>query len=175
LPHTEYAIPVYYLIATSEASANLARYDGIKYGLSESANNLLEGYLKTKAKGFGAEVKRRIMLGTYSLSAGYYDAFYLKAAKVRTLIKKDFEMAFKKVDAIFAPVSPTPAFKLGEKTTDPLSMYLADVYTVSVNLAGLPAISVPVGSTENLPVGLQIIGKNFEENKILNIAKLYEH
>jgi len=175
LPHTKYAISVYYLIATSEASANLARYDGVKYGLSESADNLLDNYLKTRAKGFGTEVKRRIMLGTYSLSAGYYDAFYLKAAKVRTLIKKDFEKAFEKVDVIFTPVSPTSAFKLGEKSADPLSMYLADIYTASVNLAGLPAVSVPIGSAGDLPVGLQIIGKSFEENRILSIAELYEH
>lgn len=172
LPHTKYAIPTYYLIATSEASANLARYDGVKYGLSEAGNNLIEQYFQTREKGFGTEVKRRLMLGTYSLSAGYYNAFYLKAAKIRTLIKQDFENAFKKVDAIFAPVSPTPAFKIGEKITNPLSMYLTDIYTVSASLAGLPAVSVPAGKANKLPVGLQIIGNNLEENKILNIANL---
>jgi len=177
LPHTKYALAVYYIIATSEASANLARYDGIKYGLSESkkAGNLLGVYLKSRERGFGDEVKRRIMLGTYALSAGYYDAYYLKAQKVRTLIKEDFEKAFKKVDAVFTPVTPTPAFKIGEKITDPLSMYLSDIFTVSVNLAGLPAISIPVGLTSGgLPVGLQIIGNAFEEDKILGISKVFE-
>jgi len=174
LPHAEYALPAYYLIATSEASANLARYDGIRYGLSEQKKNLLEVYLESRAKGFGAEVKRRIMLGTYALSAGYYDAYYLKAQKARTLLKKDFDDAFLKVDAIFTPVSPTPAFKIGEKITDPLSMYLTDIFTVSVNLVGLPAVSVPVGFGGKLPIGLQIIGRPFEENKILGMAKIYE-
>jgi len=180
LPHTEYVIPTYYLIAVSEASANLARYDGIKYGYSKvksqisKAKSLLEVYLKTRAEGFGDEVKRRIMLGTYALSAGYYDAYYLKAEKVRTLIKQDFERAFKKVDLVFTPVSPTPAFKFGQRTKDPLSMYLADIFTSSVNLAGLPAVSVPIANKNNLPVGLQIIGKPLEENKILEIAKIYE-
>lgn len=171
LPHTKYAIPVYYLIATSEASANLARYDGVKYGFSEPAGDLFETYLKSREKGFGMEVKRRIMLGTYALAAGYYDAFYLKAQKVRTLIKHDFEKAFEKTDVIFSPVAPTPAFKIGEKADNPLAMYLSDIYTASVNLAGLPAVSVPVGDFNGLPVGLQIIGKVFEENKILQIAK----
>ncbi|MBM3250816.1 MAG: Asp-tRNA(Asn)/Glu-tRNA(Gln) amidotransferase subunit GatA, partial [Candidatus Nealsonbacteria bacterium] len=180
LPRTKYAIPVYYLICTSEASANLARYDGIKYGLStenrkqKTENNLLDVYLRARAKGFGREVKRRIILGTYALSAGYYDAFYLKAQKVRTLIIKDFARAFEKVDVIFTPTTPSPAFKIGEKITDPLSMYLSDVFTVSVNLAGLPAVSVPCGFVGNLPVGLQIIGRHFEENSILEIAKIYE-
>jgi len=175
LPHTEYALPAYYLIATSEVSANLARYDGIKYGLSKQEKNLLGVYLESRGKGLGVEVKRRIMLGTYALSAGYYDTYYLKAQKVRTLLKKDFDEAFLKVDAIFTPVSPTAAFKIGEKITDPLSMYLSDIFTVSVNLVGLPAVSVPVGlSAGGLPVGLQIIGKPFEENKILGIAKIYE-
>ena len=188
LPHTEYALPVYYLIATSEASANLARYDGMKYGLSKSEGDnskekLIDIYLKSRGEGFGSEVKRRIMLGTYALFAGYYDAYYLKAEKVRTLIKNDFEEAFKKVDVIFTPVSPTAAFKIGEKTEDPLSMYLSDIFTVSVNLVGLPAVSVPAGFTDGstrhilsdaggMPVGLQIIGKPFEENKILEIGKL---
>ncbi|MBU2635420.1 Asp-tRNA(Asn)/Glu-tRNA(Gln) amidotransferase subunit GatA [Patescibacteria group bacterium] len=174
LPHTEHALPVYYIIMPSEASANLARYDGVKYGLSKSSKDLLGVYLKSRADGFGDEVKRRIMLGTYALSAGYYDAYYLKAQKVRTLIRHDFDKAFKKVDAIFTPTSPFPAFKLGEKIKDPLSMYLSDIFTVSVNLVGLPAVSVPVGSVGKLPVGLQIIGKPFEENKILEISKIYE-
>ncbi len=174
LPHTEYALPVYYIIMPSEASANLARYDGIKYGLSKSGKDLLGVYLKSRAQGFGDEVKRRIMLGTYALSAGYYDAYYLKAQKVRTLIKRDFDQAFKKVDAIFTPTSPFTAFKLGEKIKDPLSMYLSDIFTASVNLVGLPAVSVPIGFKGKLPVGLQIIGKPFEENKILEISKMYE-
>jgi len=174
LPHTEYALPIYYIIMPSEASANLARYDGIKYGLSKSNKDLLGVYLKSRADGFGDEVKRRIMLGTYALSAGYYDAYYLKAQKVRTLIRHDFDKAFKKVDAIFTPTSPFPAFKLGEKIKDPVSMYLSDIFTASVNLVGLPAVSVPVDSVGKLPVGLQIIGKPFEENKILEISKIYE-
>jgi len=175
LPHTKYVIPTYYLVAMSEASANLARYDGIKYGLSRSGGkDLLSVYLKSRAEGFGNEVKRRIMLGTYVLSAGYYDAYYLKAQKVRTLIKQDFDRAFKKVDVIFSPVSPFPAFKLGEKTVDPLLMYLTDIFTASINLAGLPAVSIPVGWVGKLPVGLQIIGKPFEENRILEIGKTYE-
>jgi len=174
LPHTKYALATYYIIMPCEASSNLSRYDGIKYGLSKEGENLLDVYLKTKEAGFSDEVKRRIMFGTYALSAGYYDAYYLKAQKVRTLIKEDFDKAFEKVDAIFTPTSPFPAFKIGEKVEDPLSMYLSDVFTVSVNLVGLPAVSVPVGLTGSLPVGLQIIGKPFEENKILNIAKIYE-
>jgi len=175
LPHTKYALPTYYLIATSEASANLARYDGIRYGYSfKEAEDLLDVYLKSREKGFGSEVKRRIILGTYALSAGYYDAFYLKAQKVRTLLKRDFEKAFEKVDVIFTPVSPTPAFKIGEKINNPLSMYLSDIYTVSINLVGVPAVSVPVGFANHLPVGLQIIGKYFEENKILSIGSFFE-
>ena len=174
LPHTEYALPIYYIIMPSEASANLARYDGIRYGLSKSNGDLLSVYLKSRAEGFGDEVKRRIMLGTYALSAGYYDAYYLKAQKVRTLIRHDFDKAFNKVDAIFTPTSPFTAFKLGEKIKDPLSMYLSDIFTASVNLVGLPAVSVPIGFKGKLPVGLQIIGKSFEENKILEISKIYE-
>jgi aspartyl-tRNA(Asn)/glutamyl-tRNA(Gln) amidotransferase subunit A len=175
LPNTKYALPAYYLIATSEASANLARYDGIKYGLSKSGGEkLLDVYLESREEGFGSEVKRRIMLGTYALSAGYYDAYYLKAQKVRTLIKEDFEKAFQKVDVIFSPVSPTPAFKIGEKVDDPLLMYLSDVFTISVNLAGLPAVSIPAGFSNELPVGLQIIGKPFQENKILEVGKIIE-
>ncbi|MBU3896022.1 Asp-tRNA(Asn)/Glu-tRNA(Gln) amidotransferase subunit GatA [Patescibacteria group bacterium] len=170
LPHTEYALACYYIIAPSEASANLARYDGIKYGLSEKAEDLLSGYLKTRAS-FGPEVKRRIMLGTYSLSSGYYDAYYLKAQTVRNLICQDFEKAFKKVDLILTPVSPTVAFKIGEKK-DPLSMYLSDIFTVAVNLAGLPAISIPC--KHSLPVGLQIIGKRFSDFKVLSSASFIE-
>jgi len=175
LPHTKYVIPVYYLISTSEASANLARYDGIKYGLSEAGEvkSLLDVYLQSKEKGFGDEVKRRIMLGTYALSAGYYDAYYLRAQKIRTLIIEDFNTAFKKVDVILTPTAPTPAFKIGEKSSDSLSMYLCDIFTASVNLVGLPAISVPAGFAGKLPVGLQIIGKPFEENKILEISQIY--
>ncbi len=175
LPHTEYALATYYIIMPAEVSANLARYDGIKYGLSENGANLLEVYLKSREAGFGAEVRRRIILGTYTLSSGYYDAYYLRAQKVRALIKNDFEKAFEKVDAIFTPVSPTPAFKIGEKIDDPLTMYLADIFTVSVNLAGLPAISLPCGMINELPVGLQIIAKPFEENKIFDIASLLEN
>jgi len=175
LPHSEYALPAYYIIQPAEASANLARYDGIKYGLSEKGQDLLKGYLKTRQQGFGDEVQRRIMIGTYVLSAGYYDAYYLKAQKVRTLIKQDFDNVFKKVDVLMGPVSPTPAFKLGEKAADPLSMYLADIYTVSANLAGVPAISIPCGKTNNLPIGLQIIGNQFDDEKILQVAKLYEN
>lgn len=175
LPHTKYVIPTYYLIATSEASANLARYDGIKYGLSKTkGQSLLDVYLQSRAEGFGDEVKRRIMLGTYALSAGYYDAYYLKAQKIRTLIKEDFDKAFQKIDVILTPTSPTPAFKIGEKIDDPLSMYLCDIFTASINLVGLPAISIPAGFVGKLPVGLQIIGKPFEENKILEISQVYE-
>jgi len=175
LPSTDYALPAYYLINPSEASANLARYDGIKYGFSEQkTDNLLEVYLKSREKGFGSEVKRRIMLGTYALSAGYYDAYYLKAQKIRTLVRKDFEKAFQKVDVLMSPVSPFLPFKIGEKIEDPLSMYLVDAYTVSINLVGLPALSLPAGKVGNLPVGLQIIGKPFQENKILDIAEFFE-
>jgi len=183
LPHAEYALSCYYIIAPSEASANLARYDGIKYGYHKAQDggyeeqDLLDVYLKSRGEGFGEEVRRRIMLGTYALSAGYYEAYYLKAQKVRALIKKDFEKVFKQkggVDAIFTPVSPFLPFKIGEKIKDPLSMYLVDIYTVSVNLAGLPALSLPVGRVGNLPVGLQIIGKPFEEDKIFEIGALIE-
>jgi len=174
LPHTKYALASYYIIMPCEVSSNLSRFDGIKYGLSEDGEDLLSVYLNSKEKGFGDEVKRRIMLGTYALSAGYHDAYYIKAQKVRTLIKQDFDRAFEKVDVIFTPTTPTPAFKIGEKVQDLLSMYLSDIYTVSVNLVGLPAVSIPVGSSGNLPVGLQIIGKPFEEGKILEIGKIYE-
>jgi len=175
LPHTEYALPAYYIINPSEASSNLSRYDGIKYGYSaKEAKDLMEIYLKSKGEGFGEEVRRRIMLGTYSLSAGYYEAYYLRAQKVRTLVKEDFEKVFEKVDVLLTPVSPFVAFKIGEKIEDPLSMYLVDVYTVSINLAGLPALSLPGGKAGHLPVGLQIIGKPFEENKILEIGEIFE-
>jgi aspartyl-tRNA(Asn)/glutamyl-tRNA(Gln) amidotransferase subunit A len=174
LPHTEYALPAYYLISPSEASANLARFDGIKYGLSKPAPELLDVYLQSRGQGFGQEVRRRIMLGTYALSAGYYEAYYLKAQKVRTLVKNDFAKAFEKVDVIMGPVSPSLPFKIGEKSDDPLAMYLVDIYTVSINLAGLPAISLPVGQVGNLPVGLQIIAPAFQEDRIFETAKLYE-
>jgi aspartyl-tRNA(Asn)/glutamyl-tRNA(Gln) amidotransferase subunit A len=176
LPHTEFAIPTYYIVATAEASSNLARFDGVRYGYRASdARTLSEMYRRSRDHGFGAEVKRRIMLGTYALSAGYYDAYYLKAQRVRTLLVRDFEEAFKKVDAIVTPTSPTAAFKLGEKVDDPLSMYLADIFTVTADLAGIPGISIPCGETrENLPVGLQILGKHFDEATILRVAHAYE-
>jgi aspartyl-tRNA(Asn)/glutamyl-tRNA(Gln) amidotransferase subunit A len=176
LPRTDAAIATYYLIATAEASSNLARYDGVRYGLrSKQTKDLLEMYMKTRQEGFGSEVKRRIMLGTYALSAGYYDAYYGKAQAVRTLIRRDFEAAFQDVDLIATPVTPTPAFKLGEKVDDPLQMYLSDIYTISVNLAGIPAISVPCGfSKAGLPIGLQILGRPFEEETILRAAHAYE-
>jgi aspartyl-tRNA(Asn)/glutamyl-tRNA(Gln) amidotransferase subunit A len=176
LPHTKYAIPTYYIVATAEASSNLARFDGVRYGYRASdARTLSETYRRSRDHGFGAEVKRRIMLGTYALSAGYYDAYYLKAQKVRTLLVRDFEEAFKKVDAIVTPTSPTAAFKLGEKVDDPLAMYLADIFTVTADLAGIPGISVPCGETkENLPIGLQILGKHFDEATILRVAHAYE-
>jgi len=175
LPHTEYAVAAYYILATSEASSNLARYDGVKYGLRVEGRDLLDMYMNTREAGFGAEVKRRIILGTYALSSGYYDAYYKKAQQVRTLIKRDFEKAFEQVDAIVTPTAPNPAFKIGEKVDDPLQMYLADIFTISVNLAGVPGISVPCGFTsENLPVGLQIIGKHFDEEAVLKIAYAYE-
>jgi aspartyl-tRNA(Asn)/glutamyl-tRNA(Gln) amidotransferase subunit A len=174
LPGSEYALACYYIIGPSEISANLARFDGIKYGLSEPAENLLDVYLKTRGKGLGEEVKRRIMIGTYCLSSGYYDAYYKKAQEARQLIRQDFAKAFKKVDLLFCPVSPFPAFKIGEKANDPISMYLADIYTIPPKLAGLPGISLPVGKVGNLPVGLQIIGNHFEENKIFALASLIE-
>jgi aspartyl-tRNA(Asn)/glutamyl-tRNA(Gln) amidotransferase subunit A len=176
LPHTKYAIPTYYIIATAEASANLARFDGVRYGFrAPEARTLSAMYRGTRDLGFGAEVKRRIMLGTYALSAGYYDAYYLKAQRVRTLLTRDFEEVFKRVHAIVTPTSPTPAFKLGEKVDDPLAMYLADIYTVTADLAGIPGISVPCGQTrENLPIGLQILGKHFDEATILRVAHVYE-
>jgi len=176
LPHTEYAVPVYYIIAPAEASANLARYDGVKYGYrSSNATNLEEMYTMTKAEGFGPEVKRRIMLGTYALSSGYYDAYYLKAQKVRTLLCRDFAAAFDRCDVLLTPASPTTAFRVGEKTADPLQMYLSDIYTISVNLAGLPGISVPCGyGSDGMPVGLQMIGRAFDESTVLKAAYAYE-
>jgi aspartyl-tRNA(Asn)/glutamyl-tRNA(Gln) amidotransferase subunit A len=175
LPSTDFALACYYIIQTSEASANLARFDGIRYGFSKrDKENLLDVYMASRGQGFGIETKRRIMLGTYSLSSGYYDAYYKKAQEVRLLIKQDFINAFAKVDLIIGPVTPFPAFKIGEKASDPLSMYLADIYTVPINLAGVPAMSLPVGKIGKLPVGLQIIANHFEENKIFNIASIIE-
>lgn len=175
LPHTDYAVATYYLLATSEASSNLARYDGVKYGFREAGRDLLEMYMNTRARGFGDEVKRRIMLGTYALSSGYYEAYYKKAQQVRTLIKQDFENAFREVDVIVTPTSPTAAFRLGEKTEDPLQMYLSDIFTISVNLAGVPAVSLPCGFTaDNLPIGMQLIGRHFDEEGILKVAYAYE-
>ena len=175
LPHTSYALAVYYIIAPSEASANLARYDGVKYGFSyQDADSMWEAMEKTRQYGFGAEVKRRIMLGTYALSAGYYDAYYLKAQKVRTLIRQEFDQAFEKFDALVTPTSPTVPFKIGEKVDDPLQMYLSDVCTLPINIAGLPAISIPAGFANGLPIGMQIIGKPFAEETILKIAYAYE-
>jgi len=176
LPHTEYAVPVYYLVATAEASSNLARYDGVKYGYrSQRARDLGEMYGSTRAEGFGAEVKRRVMLGTYALSSGYYDAYYLRAQRVRTLIRQDFESAFQRFDALITPTCPSPAFRLGEKVDDPLQMYLSDIFTIPCNLAGLPGISIPCGFTrEGLPIGLQILGRPFDEERVLQVAYAYQ-
>jgi aspartyl-tRNA(Asn)/glutamyl-tRNA(Gln) amidotransferase subunit A len=173
LPHTSYAVPTYYVIATAEASANLARFDGVRYGYrSQKSQSLAQMYRNSRDEGFGAEVKRRIMLGTYALSSGYYDAYYLKAQKVRTLLARDFEQAFQKVDAIVTPTAPTAAFKIGEKSDDPLAMYLADIYTVTADLVGIPGISVPCGQTKTgLPIGLQILGKHFDEGTVLRVAQ----
>jgi aspartyl-tRNA(Asn)/glutamyl-tRNA(Gln) amidotransferase subunit A len=172
LPNTKYALPAYYIVAPAEASSNLARYDGVKYGFrSDKGNNLVEMYENTRSEGFGEEVKRRILIGTYVLSSGYYDAYYLKAQKVRRMIKNDFDKSFEKVDAILTPSTPSSAFKIGEKKNDPISMYLNDIFTVPVNLAGIPAISIPAGfDNNNYPLGLQLIGKPLDEQKILNIA-----
>jgi aspartyl-tRNA(Asn)/glutamyl-tRNA(Gln) amidotransferase subunit A len=177
LPHTRYAIPTYYVIATAEASSNLARFDGVRYGFrSPQAKTLSQMYRLSRDQGFGAEVKRRILLGTYVLSAGYCDAYYLKAQRVRTLLTRDFEEAFNQVDAIVTPTSPTPAFKLGEKSDDPLSMYLADIYTVTADLAGVPGISVPCGESKTgLPIGVQILGRHFDEATLIRLANAYEH
>lgn len=180
LPHTEYAIATYYIIVPSEVSANMARFDGIKYGYSalrnnrEDCENLLDVYLKSRGEGFGEEVRRRILIGTYVLSAGYYDAYYLKAQKVRTLIKKDFEKAFENVDVILAPTTPNTAFKIGENVSDPLTMYLCDVFTAPLDLAGMPGLAIPCGKVNNLPVGLQIIGKPFSESQIFDVADAFK-
>jgi len=176
LPHTKYGLPVYYLILFAEASANLARFDGTRFGLSvsEGAENVIDLYLQTRREGFGAEVRRRIMLGAYVLSAGYYDAYYLKAQKVRTLLRQDFENAFEKVDVLVAPTCPTTAFKLGEKTADPLAMYLSDIYVVATNPAGVPALSVPCGFSNGMPVGMQLIGKHLSEDLLLRLGHAYQ-
>jgi aspartyl-tRNA(Asn)/glutamyl-tRNA(Gln) amidotransferase subunit A len=174
LEYAKYALPTYYITAPAEASANLARYDGIKYGMSIDAGDVLESYLRTRGEGFGPEVKRRIMLGTYALAAGYYDAFYVKAQKVRTLIKQDFDTAFETVDAILAPTSPTVAFSIGDRVEDPLSMYLADIFTIPANMAGLPGIAIPCGFSDNLPVSLQVLGPAFGEEIVLRVAHAYE-
>jgi aspartyl-tRNA(Asn)/glutamyl-tRNA(Gln) amidotransferase subunit A len=175
LPHTEYAVATYYLIATAEASSNLARYDGVRYGRREAATSLQEMYRRTRAAGFGEEVKRRIILGTYALSAGYYDAYYLKALKVRTLMLKDFQKAFEHVDVVVTPTSPTVAFKIGEKTGDPLSMYLSDIFTITQSLAGIPSISIPCGkNSEKMPVGMQLVANHFEESLLLSVAYQFE-
>ena len=176
LPHTGVAVATYYILATAEASSNLARYDGVRYGLrSKECPDLLEMYRTTRQEGFGSEVKRRVMLGTYALSSGYYDAYYTKAQAVRTLIKRDFDQVFEEVDLLVAPVTPTPAFQFGEKIKDPLQMYLSDLYTISASLAGIPAISIPSGfSQKGLPIGLQIMGRSFEEETVLRAARAYE-
>lgn len=176
LPHTPYAIPVYYLILFAEASSNLAKYDGVRFGLSErNVDSLMDVYLKTREAGFGAETKRRIMLGTFALSAGYYDAYYLKAQKVRTLIRQDFQKAFEEVDALITPVAPTTAFRIGEKITNPLDMYLSDVHVVAVNLAGIPALTVPCGISNGLPIGMQIMGPHLSEERLLRIGHMYQN
>ena len=176
LPHTKYALPAYYIVAPAEASSNLARYDGVKYGYRSEGENLISMYENTRSEGFGDEVKRRIMLGTYVLSAGYYDAYYRKAQKVRRIIKNDFEKAFDKVDLILSPTTPTTAFKIGEKTDDPLSMYLNDIYTTPANLVGIPAISIPIGNdSNNLPIGLQFMANIFEESKLIAVSKFIEN
>jgi len=176
LPHTEYCLAVYYIVAPAEASSNLARYDGVKYGYrSKEGRDLMEMYKKTRSEGFGTEVKRRIMLGTYALSSGYYDAYYKKASQVRALIKRDFDEAFRSCDAVLTPTSPTPAFRLGEKMDDPLQMYLSDIFTISTNLAGIPGVSVPCGYTAaGLPIGVQFLAAPFEEGKLIRIASAYE-
>lgn len=176
LPHTEYAVATYYILACAEASANLSRYDGVKYGYrSEHSDNLMDMYTNTREEGFGEEVKRRILLGTFVLSSGYYDAYYLKGQKARTLIKQDFEEAYKKCDLIVSPIAPVPAFKLGEKLDDPLQMYLSDIFTISANLAGIPAMSIPCGqSQDNLPIGLQLMGNHFDEATLLNVAHQFQ-
>ena len=174
LPHSEFALACYYIIATSEASANLARYDGMRYGAAKGGDTVTDAYFAARGQGFGAEVRRRIMLGTYVLSAGYYDAYYVRAQKVRSLIRRDFDRALAQVDAIIAPVSPTLPFAIGEKTDDPVQMYLADIFTISVNLAGVPSLAMPCGAADGLPVGLQIIGRHFDESTLFNVGKIIE-
>ncbi|HET7851304.1 MAG TPA: amidase family protein, partial [Methyloceanibacter sp.] len=175
LPHTKYALPAYYIVAPAEASSNLARYDGVRYGLREPGNDVISLYENTRSVGFGAEVKRRILIGTYVLSAGYYDAYYLKAQKVRSLIKRDFDAAFQEVDVILTPTTPSPAFALGEKSGDPVEMYLNDIFTVTVNMAGLPGMSVPAGlSSEGTPLGLQLIGRPFDEETLFRVGRAIE-
>ena len=175
LPHTKYALPVYYIVNPAEASSNLARYDGMRYGLRVAGEDLIDTYARTRAAGFGKEVRRRVMIGTYVLSAGYYDAYYLKAQKVRTLIRRDFEQAFEQVDLVLTPATPTPAFRIGDKMDDPIAMWLNDVFTVTGNLAGLPGISVPAGlSADGLPLGLQLIGRPFDEATVLRAAEVLE-
>ena len=175
LPNSELAIPVYYVIAPAEASSNLSRYDGVRYGYrTKEYDDLMDMYFKTRQEGFGDEVKRRILIGTYVLSAGYYDAYYLKAQKIRQLISNDFAQAFQKCDVIMGPSAPSAAFKAGEKKEDPLAMYLQDIYTISTNLAGLPAMSIPAGFTKDLPVGLQLIGNYFSEGHLLNVAHQFQ-
>jgi aspartyl-tRNA(Asn)/glutamyl-tRNA(Gln) amidotransferase subunit A len=176
LPHSDYAVATYYILATSEASSNLARYDGVKYGFrAQGSKDLLDMYTRSRSQGFGPEVKRRIMLGTYALSAGYYEAYYKKGQQARTLIKRDFDEAFKSVDVIATPTAPTAAFKIGEKSADPLQMYLSDIFTISVNLAGIPGMSLPCGFTKgNLPIGLQLLGRHFNEEAIIHAAYAYE-
>ena len=174
LPAIDYALPTYYLVATAEASSNLARYDGVRHGLRVEVPDIVEMFSRTRDAGFGPEVKRRIMLGTYALSAGFYEAFYLKAQRARTLVRRDFERAFERVDLVLLPTSPTVAFRLGERVADPLQMYLADIFTIPVNLAGLPGISVPCGFADGLPVGLQLVGRAFDEPTVLRAASAYE-
>jgi aspartyl-tRNA(Asn)/glutamyl-tRNA(Gln) amidotransferase subunit A len=175
LPHTKYALPAYYIVAPAEASSNLARYDGVRYGLRVPGKDIISMYENTRAAGFGREVQRRILIGTYVLSSGYYDAYYLKAQKMRTLIARDFDEAFEKVDVLLTPTAPGPAFGIGEKTDDPISMYLNDVFTVTVNLSGLPGISVPAGlNNEGLPLGLQLIGKAFDESTLFRVGEVIE-
>jgi aspartyl-tRNA(Asn)/glutamyl-tRNA(Gln) amidotransferase subunit A len=174
MPHTQYALAAYYLVATAEASSNLARYDGVGFGYREEGSDIIAMYKASRTHGFGQEVQRRIMLGTYALSSGYYDAYYAKALKVRTLIKQDFDKAFEKVDVLITPIAPTPAFKIGEKVDDPLAMYLQDVCTVPINLAGVPALSLPCGAKGQLPISLQIIGKPLGEETILRTAFAFE-
>jgi aspartyl-tRNA(Asn)/glutamyl-tRNA(Gln) amidotransferase subunit A len=174
LPYSKYALPTYYITAPAEASANLARFDGIRYGHSVDAGTVLDSYLRTRGEGFGPEVKRRIMLGTYALASGYYDAYYVKAQKVRTLIKQDFDRAFERVAVILAPTSPTVAFKIGDRSDNPLQMYLADIFTIPANMAGLPGVAIPCGFSEGLPVSLQVLGPAFGEETVLRAAHAYE-